>query len=133
VAGADQAPRRIDPARAVQHLARGVVAQGHRLEAALLPRDPDQHPEIRGRGTVQRDRQPTGMLSARQPRGSGAAVCQSQVAGRQASALHTDSCRMEEHSIRQLGVGTACNTAPTPHTGSPQQVYSCKGCPPTKP
>jgi hypothetical protein len=36
---------------------------------------------------------------------------------------------MEVHSIRQLGVGTVRNTAPTPHTGSPQQVYSCKVAP----
>jgi hypothetical protein len=40
---------------------------------------------------------------------------------------------MEVLSIRQLGVGAACNTAPTPLTGSPQQVYGGKGCPGIKP
>jgi hypothetical protein len=42
----------------------GTAAPGPRgwrpcLEAALLARDPDQHPEILGRGPAQRDRQPT--------------------------------------------------------------------------
>ena len=33
---------------------------------------------------------------------------------------------MEVLSIRQLGVGAVDWTAPTPLTGSPQLVYSCK-------
>ena len=57
MAGGDQAPRHFDHTRATQHLARGVVVQGHRFEAALLARDPDQHPRVLGRGTAQRYRQ----------------------------------------------------------------------------
>ena len=60
MAGGDQPPRCINHAGAVQHLPRGVVVQGHRLEAAFLPRDRNQHRGVHARGTVQRYRQRDG-------------------------------------------------------------------------
>ena len=136
VDGDDQARRHFDDARALPHPAQDVVAQGHRLEAAFLPRDPDQHPGVHGRGTVQRYRSATGMLSAvmtrhrRQPLGRGGAGPQSQVARWQAGVLHNHSCRMDVHSIRQLGVGSVLAT-PTPRRslGRPSRSTAAKAAP----
>ena len=136
MAGDDQARRHFDDARALPHPAQRVVAQGHRLEAAFLPREPDQHPGVHGWGTVQRYRSATGMLSAvmtrhrRQPLGRGGAGPQSQVAHRQAGVLHNHSCRMDVHSIRQLGVGSVLAT-PTPRRslGRPSRSTAAKAAP----